>query len=452
MALWPFIVEAQIVQFSGAQSTLSIPVVTAKSLAGSSPASTSDILHDLGVANSANILASNSPTSCAITGGDPSNYFACNVVAASLQISFTSAGASNYAGAVEAASQTLTVTATNAAGTSSGASIPVTVYADGYKSAPTVVGGAQFPSILSGYTTRPPWLVAGVDYPVSYPSATSFLDPNVNTLPTGCGKGTFQIICNSGSPTLNGWDFSLEGGWQVICEGGTLLTITNSKFAIGANGQATINATSGCASLTITYSSINGNALPDNLNGTLIDFSGSGTLTIEYNYWINGGGDWVDQNKGTLVEKYNLCYSCSGQGSGSHGDWLQTNGNVTYNEIVTWNTVYQAGLGSGLGTQGFGINGTTQASAFLITNCELGRNTVVTLSGVQVNYAFSFGTADTTINTACSLHDNYIDLTGTTVFAHADTTAPPGTIVGSGSATASNNTNMVTGATLGTSW
>jgi hypothetical protein len=50
-----------------------------------------------------------------------------------------------------------------------------TTYNDGSANAPA--GTAQLPNFFSGYSVRPPWKVAGVDYYVGIPQGTILKDP-----------------------------------------------------------------------------------------------------------------------------------------------------------------------------------------------------------------------------------------------------------------------------------
>ena len=86
---------------------------------------------------------------------------------------------------------------------------------DGKKRAP--IRTAQFPTLLNKYRSRPPWNVAGVDYAVGYAAGTVLKDPMTGALPAGVTRDsanhTFLITGNN--VVISGWDFSLEGGWQV---------------------------------------------------------------------------------------------------------------------------------------------------------------------------------------------------------------------------------------------
>src|SRR5215472_296742 len=103
---------------------------------------------------------------------------------------------------------------------------------DGSLNAPP--GTPQFPNLLDvnspltqkfGRTlkARPPWKVAGVDYHVGidrsiYPTNASLKDPNtiLNTISGASGNNTSKVVLvNGNNVTLDGYDFSLNGGWMV---------------------------------------------------------------------------------------------------------------------------------------------------------------------------------------------------------------------------------------------
>jgi hypothetical protein len=151
--------------------------------------------------------------------------------------------------------------------------------------------------------------VAGVDYAVGVPTGTVLKDPATAAIPAGCSPnyGTFQIRCSSGNPVFDSWDFSLEGGWQLICNGATLLTATNSNFKEGSNAQDMLVAIPGCGGVTLTYSKLDQNNLQNN-NGSLLfmGFNGAGTFTAMYNHFANATQDVMDIGPTTDSIKYNL--------------------------------------------------------------------------------------------------------------------------------------------------
>jgi hypothetical protein len=343
------------------------------------------------------------------------------------------------------------ITATNSFGSGS-ATIAVNVYADGSTNAPR--GSPRFSALLDSYHAsggsrarvrgngyQPPWAIAGVDYAVGYPSGQSFTDPATGRLPDGCSRGMQQIICSSGSPTFDGWDFSLENGWQLICETNGTLTVTNSNFAIGSNGQAMLVATPACNNMMVTNSVFNANGLNDNSNSTNINFNGRGALTVEYCLLENAYGDLIDLGGGgTSLIQWNVFHN-AGQGSNAHPDWLQF-GSGTYGQVtLIYNLAYQTAATTGPGTDGWWITGN---GAFTFGDIEVGRNTVVTLPHSRVNSIVAITTVQGAYLTGtATTHDNFVDPTGANNFARAGSSCR--TNCGGGRSTFSKNLNMKTG-------
>ena len=87
------------------------------------------------------------------------------------------------------------------------------------------------------YSTRPPWQVAGVDFPVGAPP-DGLRDPlAAGVLPAGCKylPNRNWVICGGTDVTLDRLDFSLHDCMQAVFDPrvtGTV-TVSNSKFADG---------------------------------------------------------------------------------------------------------------------------------------------------------------------------------------------------------------------------
>jgi hypothetical protein len=99
---------------------------------------------------------------------------------------------------------------------------------------------------------RPPWNVAGVDYPVGINAGIKLVDPATlpacagSTWPSPC-KGLaaygqhLVVVANGSNPIINGYDFTLDGGWElyVVSTNVTgVVTVTNNKFGGGVNFRA----------------------------------------------------------------------------------------------------------------------------------------------------------------------------------------------------------------------
>ena len=313
-------------------------------------------------------------------------------------------------------------------------------YPDGCAAAP--VATIQFPTLLNGYAVRPPWNVAGVDYAVGIPSGTVLKDPMTATLPTGCSRNTssFQITCSSGSPTLDSWDFSKNGGWQAICDGDTL-TVTNSNFERGTNAQDMLVMVPSCASMTATYNKFDAHSITGGFNGNVFcNVNSAATCTFMYNDFRNASLDFIDVGTLTSVTKYNLF---SGPGGGNHSDWFQTGGAAGLSNHITYgfNTVNQT---PGTGSQGVGFGFNPNGN---LATSEAAFNTTVAPSGANVSYHYGVDPTQTT--GAITIHDNWAAIVGGGAFGNNRFALPRSSCnpcSGGGTSIWSNNHNMNTGA------
>ena len=91
-------------------------------------------------------------------------------------------------------------------------------------------GSPQLPMLFSRYATRPPWDVAGVDYPVGPSSSITLKDPQRATAPAGWSFDRTKLIATQvdDGAVLDGWDF--RTGWQVVSTNAESPVITNNWF------------------------------------------------------------------------------------------------------------------------------------------------------------------------------------------------------------------------------
>ena len=91
-------------------------------------------------------------------------------------------------------------------------------------------GTGQHPHLFDRYPVRPPWPVAGVDYPVGITPGTVLIDWQAMTNP-GVGFGTGIVtFYNTNNVVIDGVDFSFHKGAQLYfsnCQG---ITIQNCRF------------------------------------------------------------------------------------------------------------------------------------------------------------------------------------------------------------------------------
>lgn len=342
------------------------PSLTGAPLNGSSPVSNAGVV--------GNVSASASLTSCAITGGNSAGNFACAPSGANAQISYTSTGATNLNGATDLAPFTLTVTGTNANGTSLGVSVPINVYADGPVSAPAAT--VQHPHLLDlssttnglghNLVTRPPWKGAGVDYAVGYPTATSLIDwQSISMAGVSVNAGTHTVTISGNGVTLDSIDFSLHGGAQVVVTGAND-TISNSNLLYSSTLQGLgvgglIGATGAASNLTVTYCIIDGTGASNSTQTTLIGSSATGSKTFKYNWLKNFNQHAIELSAGggTVVYEFNLIENGGSGAAGQHLNYLQFSGTTAFTSVlVEFNTTYQPTnpISGGEGFQGYANN------------------------------------------------------------------------------------------------
>jgi hypothetical protein len=284
-------------------------------------------------------------------------------------------------------------------------------------------------------------MVAGVDYAVGVPAGTALKDPStINSPGVTVNPSRHYVEVNASNPvTIDGFDFSADGGWQIIIESDDV-TVTSCNFAIGSNRNPMVNQVNASNSV-FTYDTFNGNSLADTLNNVVFNLSGG--ATIEYSLVENSPSDDVDYGDSNTI-KYNV-FSNNGQLAGAHPDWLQLGNGVLTNQTVEYNTYIQE-RGS---SQGIGLYAGTPGS-YSMTTATVSNNTIVTGNG-QPNYVFCVGLSGQVtgggtggLTGTATIEDNYVDPRGvnTAVFESIGTLQPGATYAVSG------NINMVTGAAL----
>src|SRR6266851_2930855 len=312
-------------------------------------------------------------------------------------------------------------------------------YNDGAVNAPA--GTPQLPSLLSGYAVRPPWKVAGVDYAVGVPSGTALKDPLTLSM-SGVSVNTTShtIFVTGNNVTLNGYEFSLEGGWEVYVEGANDV-IENSNFKVGANNLVPIGSSTAASNLTVMYNTIDGGGAGVAGNPgaiyTLISFGGSGGMTAEYNWLKNAPQHIIEFLNGTLIDRYNLIQD-AGYYVGAHVNDVQFNGSVSNGSVIDFNTVYNPQPVNGYpDAQGEGIQVEAQLGS-TITNTQVENNTVIaTGPSLTVSYPLVVRQDSGNVINGAIVQANYLDTTG----AYGPFYPPSGSNL-----TYTNNVNMVTGA------
>jgi hypothetical protein len=377
---------------------------------------------------------------------------------------------------------TITVTVTDSDGAATSGSVVVTnstgdpwATLDGRLNAPA--GSPQLPNLLNGYPInapanarqrwpnvnpgQPPWLVAGVDYAVGVPAGLILKDPNtiLNTIPGASGNNSSRIVTITGNNVvIDGYDFSLNGGWQVQFLTCNNPVVRNCKFVIGSNGLPPIKGGDGNGNYTtnnpyVGYCTIDGNKVQigGGYASSMITFgngaaTGSGG-TVEYCWIKNSANDVIDHGgQGPLIVQYNLLSGAGMMPGGAHGDYIQICGGTPSNPftlLCKFNTLVHSN-GS---TQGFMAEPdfSSQGDGY-VGNCEWGWNTfVIGSSGSFGGMGYMTGVTLFDLDRQgghANNHDNYIDARGALNYATSGRGAPndgdPRTVFAA-------NTDMTTG-------
>lgn len=337
-----------------------------------------------------------------------------------------------------------------------------TAYPDGCESAPS--GAAQFPALLSGYAVRAPWNVAGVDYPVG-PLTSAFKDPNtiLNTIPGASGDNSSHVVSITGNNVvIDGYDFTMNGGWQVHVTTGNDPTISNCKFLVGANAAdpivmlGTANAPTYGHGATVIHNIIDGAGINTGL-GSLLFLSRYGAFVIQYNWFRRSCADTLDWgadtvaggNQTTYDMRYNLIED-SGDlppNSTAHPDILQTFASNNYGNInIAFNTFYESSK-SNLATQGLTLQGNGNSPLATFSTGTVSNNTIRFNGPLgEINYFMAVSSSQTT--GGWTIQSNYIDpasLTSpSTLFVRQDSNGGPY----HGAINKTANVNMVSGSSI----
>ena len=266
------------------------------------------------------------------------------------------------------------------------------------------------------------------------------------------------VTITGNNVTLNGYDFSLNGGWEVDVASGNNITIENCNFEVGTNLQQPIYVATPASNVTIENNTIDGAGLKNAFIGYgLIDASPSGTTTIEHNLIENAYSEdivYTSQSAATnnLTLQYNLIENAGyGVSAGAHGDWIQlyAGAGTTLNNVqINYNTWVQ-NVGNNIASaQGIAASNANITQGAILAE-SISNNTIVT-SGSPASITYDILTDTTDLNGTETVSNNYIDPTGTqfgwSAFGSLAGSGQPGTGPYNGTVTTSNNVNMVTGA------
>jgi hypothetical protein len=299
---------------------------------------------------------------------------------------------------------------------------------------------AQHPAAAVRYVKRPPFQVAGIDYPVGVPSTATLTDwqllsgPGIDVHATD--NPPFVRIDDTSNVVISGVDFSLHGGAYLYFVNCPNPTVTNSKFG-GPNlkkiSVAAIFADSGSPGLTVSNNTIDGAG--DGNGSSLVRAGGTGTTTLTYNWLRNFPEHVLEMTAAgapySVVYKYNFITQ-GAKKPGAHLNYLQFGADSNSSSVdVEYNTSYQTPqVAAGEGYQ-FYSNRTG-----LVQNVTFAYNVMIaTGSGIAMSYLIHANGSEN----AGNAHDNYFDTTAAYGWGY------PGSLAGW---TISNNYSMTTGALL----
>ncbi len=242
---------------------------------------------------------------------------------------------------------------------------------DGCNGAP-VGGNVQHLDFFTGYANqsgqsyaiRPPWNVAGVDYPVGISSArrnAGLKDPTSAPLPNGCSylAPTHRVACTGVSNiTFDGYDFghTANGCTRLEFEAdvGGAIVVTNSNFLAdatncGPNNLISVdNLNTVATSVTIKFNVLDANAEILGTSGVTDVVSlntRNAALDIEYNACLHLHGRCI--NGGTsssIVFAHNYCEGFSYvRGQALHSECTQFGdaGGPGASQFHSYNTMLQ---------------------------------------------------------------------------------------------------------------
>jgi hypothetical protein len=308
---------------------------------------------------------------------------------------------------------------------------------------PPPAKGAQHPALLAGYAKRPPWKVAGVDYPVGLPAMTTLTDWRLLSGP-GITVNTTHMppyvrIDDTSNVVISGVDFSLHGGAIVFFVNSPHPTVTSSNFG-GTNltkiSAYVIWADPSSPNLTASYNTIDGAGAGN--GAALVGAAGAGTTTLIHNWLKNYPQHVLEQNTQgapySVVYKYNLIEQGAME-RGAHLNFLQedVSSDSSLSVDVEYNTSYQTRqVSAGEGYQ-FDPNGNGLVKNVTYAyNVEIAAGPATPLPAMS---ALVHGGGSQ--NAVAVAHDNYIDRTSAFFWFY------PNSYTGW---TFSNNYDMTTGA------
>jgi hypothetical protein len=291
----------------------------------------------------------------------------------------------------------------------------------------------------SGFVTRPPWKVPGVDYGVGIPlSKYPLQDPIANSAALssiGCiynSAGRYLRV-NNNNTVLDGWDFSAPGldGQGItlyIGPGVTGTVVQHCNFLRGAallanNNQFVLQNQGG--TLLVQYCNFDdgsfNSVLPDAViyNNFGSSSSSAYLLQIYYSYFKNASCAHFWSTSVPVIDKYNLYYNFGGATSG-HGNGGLFNGsgtaapNIINGSVLSFRTLIGGPVNSAttapIGTceaiQVSSNNSCIMYDTVVSNNVIIDPNYAVACFPIHISSATNAGGPNT--NGGVTVRDNYV--------------------------------------------
>jgi len=270
---------------------------------------------------------------------------------------------------------------------------------DGAKGAPTGLA-AQHPQLLDGLV-RPPWKVAGVDYPVGIPPTVEVKAPTSENMPKGASLSPGAIYVTGANVTLDGFDLS---GLTVMIEATAsgVVTITNCR-ADGIVIRSTVDAS---AEVVVSYCTLDGGGVASDANFQTVKVWCP--LNISYT-WIKNSPGGIQSNA-SLTAMYNLLEGFAWT-AGAHANAIYVRGTdrPTEKTIIAFNTISSQAsrndrgfpIGIGAAIAFFGDGGSFHDST-------VSRNVLISTLPGGASYLIGFYVDAGQVATGGKVTDNYL--------------------------------------------
>lgn len=310
---------------------------------------------------------------------------------------------------------------------------PTSAVPDGATSGPQ--GAPQAASLLNAYSNRPNWRVAGVDYPVGIDMGTVLKDPTVDIIAgTTVDSANHLIYVTASNVVIDGYDFSLHGGYGVDVKSGSGTVIRNSILSL-------VQTETSGGSLTVEQNVFDGGGAGSGRYALLYHMA-TGALVARYNWFKNYPQKALIVAEGPSADvEFNLFQN--GNLNGADKSAIYVSGGNYSSFSFSFNTIDQP-VEASTCTDEISFDG----GSFSYTGAEIGSNTIIargTSTNPSVEWVMDIGPGTLTPGTdSANIHDNYFDVGGSKY-------GPFMTGVKTPSIVYSDNYNLVTGAAFTTS-